>query len=88
MIKPKDGETAVTGFENITDAKNLALAGDSVPVGQYAREIFTNMGIMEEVEGMEINEGKMSQRFLRRSVRAATRQVWFMPQMQHPWQKA
>ncbi len=58
LIKPKDGETAVTGFENITDAKNLALAGDSVPVGQYAREIFTNMGIMEEVEGMEINEGK------------------------------
>lgn len=58
LIKPAGGETAVTGFENITDAANLALAGESVPVGQYAREIFTNMGIMEEVEAMEINEGR------------------------------
>lgn len=58
LIKPAGGETAVTGFENITDAANLALAGDSVPVGQYAREIFTNLGIMDDVEKMEINEGK------------------------------
>lgn len=58
LIKPVGGETAVTGFENITDAANLALAGESVPVGQYAREIFTNLGIMEEVASMEINEGK------------------------------
>ena len=28
LIKPKDGETKVTGFENITDAANLALAGE------------------------------------------------------------
>ena len=48
----------MTGFENITDAANLALAGDSVPVGQYAREIFENLGIAEDVEKMEINEGK------------------------------
>lgn len=58
LIKPTGGETAVTGFENITDAANLALAGESVPVGQYAREIFTNMGMMDQVEAMEINEGK------------------------------
>lgn len=58
LIKPTSGETAVTGFENITDAANLALAGESVPVGQYAREIFTNMGMMDQVEAMEINEGK------------------------------
>ena len=57
LIKPVGGETTVTGFENITDAANLALAGESVPVGQYSREIFTNMGIMEDVEAMEINEG-------------------------------
>ena len=38
LIKPKDGETKVTGFENITDAKNIALAGEDVPVGQYSRE--------------------------------------------------
>ena len=57
LIKPVGGETAVTGFDNITDAANLALAGESVPVGQYSREIFINMGIMEDVEAMEINEG-------------------------------
>ena len=58
LIKPKDGETKVTGFENITGAANIALAGDSVPVGQYSREIFDNLGITDEVNKMEINEGK------------------------------
>lgn len=58
LIKPTEGETKVTGFENITDAANLALAGEDVPVGQYAREIFTNLDIMDEVSKMEINEGK------------------------------
>lgn len=58
LIKPKDGETKVTGFENITDAANLALAGEDVPVGQYSREIFENLGITDEVNKMEINEGK------------------------------
>lgn len=58
LIKLKDAETKVTGFENITEAENLALAGEDVPVGQYAREIFTNLEIMDQVEKMEINEGK------------------------------
>lgn len=58
LIKPKDGETKVTGFENITDAGNMALAGEDVPVGQYSREIFTNLGIMDDVNNMEINECK------------------------------
>ena len=58
LIKPKDGETKVTGFENITDAENMALAGEDVPVGQYAREIFNNLGIMDDVNKMEINECK------------------------------
>ena len=58
LIKTKDTETKVTGFENITEAENLALAGEDVPVGQYAREIFTNLDIMDQVEAMEINEGK------------------------------
>ena len=50
LIKPKDGETKVTGFENI--------AGENVPVGQYSREIFKNLGIEDDVNKMEINEGK------------------------------
>lgn len=58
LIKPTDGETKVTGFENVTDAENMALAGEDVPVGQYSREIFTNFGIMDKVNEMEINECK------------------------------
>ena len=58
LIKPKDGETKVTGFENITDAENIALAGEDVPVGQYSREIFKNLGIEDDINKMEINEGK------------------------------
>ena len=56
LIKPAGTETKVTGFENITDAANLALAADTVPVGQYAREIFDNLGITDQVMAMEINE--------------------------------
>ena len=58
LIKPKDGKTKVTGFENVTDAENMALAGEDVPVGQYSREIFTNLGLMDKVNEMEINECK------------------------------
>lgn len=57
LIRPADGETEVTGFETITKAANLALAGEDVPVGQYAREIFQNLGIYDQVMEMEINEG-------------------------------
>ncbi|NNJ31465.1 molybdate ABC transporter substrate-binding protein [Lacrimispora defluvii] len=57
LIKPKGKKTAVTGFENITAASSLALAGEDVPVGQYARKLFTNMGILDQVMKMEINEG-------------------------------
>ncbi len=58
LISAKDSGTAVTGFENISDAANLALAGESVPVGKYSREIFTNLGIYDDVMSMEINECK------------------------------
>jgi len=57
IIKPVGTKTSVTGFENIYEAKNVALAGEEVPVGAYAREIFTNLGIWDRVETMEINEG-------------------------------
>lgn len=57
LIKPRGEETAVTGFESIPEASSLALAGEDVPVGQYAREIFQNLGIYDQVMAMEINEG-------------------------------
>lgn len=57
LIKQKGGQTAVTGFDNVTEAANLALAGEDVPVGAYAREIFTNLGVLDQVMAMEINAG-------------------------------
>lgn len=56
LIKSKNTETKVTGFDNITNAKSLALAGEDVPVGAYAREIFEAMGTTDEIMSMEINE--------------------------------
>ncbi|MDF2844225.1 MAG: modA [Herbinix sp.] len=57
LIKPTGTETKVTGFENIFEAKSLALAAESVPVGDYARQIFQNLGIWDKVQELEINEG-------------------------------
>lgn len=57
LIKPAGSETAVTGFDNVVLASSLALAGEDVPVGQYARTLFSNIGILEQVMAMEINEG-------------------------------
>ncbi len=57
LIKPAGTETKVTGFENIFEAQSLALAAESVPVGDYARQIFQNLGIWDKVQEVEINEG-------------------------------
>lgn len=56
LISAKGSGTKVTGFENITDAKNFALAGESVPVGQYSRQIFEKLGITDAINKMEINK--------------------------------
>lgn len=57
LIKPAGEDTKVTGFDTITEASSLALAGEDVPVGQYARKIFDKMGNTDQVMAMEINEG-------------------------------
>lgn len=57
LIKPRGSATQVTGFDTIIKAKNIALAGEDVPVGAYAREIFKNIGIFDKVMLMEINQG-------------------------------
>lgn len=57
LIKGAGSESQVTGFGDITKAANLALAGEDVPVGQYAREIFDSLGITDGVMAMDINEG-------------------------------
>lgn len=58
LIKPAGGTTLVESFETLDKAKNIALAGEDVPVGQYSRELFENLGIKEKVLSKEINEGQ------------------------------
>lgn len=50
LVKGNGVETAVTGWENIADAKTAAICGGSVPVGKYTRIALMNLGILEEVE--------------------------------------
>lgn len=50
VLTLKDSGTAVTGLENLKDAKSLALAGGSVPVGKYTREALVALGILEGTE--------------------------------------
>lgn len=50
LITLKDSGTAVTGLENLQDAKSIALAGGSVPVGKYTREALVNLGILDKVD--------------------------------------
>ncbi|GHV78709.1 molybdate ABC transporter substrate-binding protein [Spirochaetia bacterium] len=51
LIKPKGTTTAVTGFQNITEAKTIAF-GDpkTTPAGQYAQEAFTKLGNWDAVQ--------------------------------------
>ena len=52
-----DDSSAVTGFGDMTNASSMALCADSVPAGQYARLIFENMGITDDIlNNPEINE--------------------------------
>ncbi|MFR2686194.1 MAG: substrate-binding domain-containing protein [Roseburia intestinalis] len=61
--------------KNITDAENIALAGEDVPAGQYSREIFKNLGIEDDVSKMEINEGKNVTEVLSASVSEGSNEV-------------
>jgi len=50
LIKNKDETTAVTGFDNITDAKTIAIGDPKVvPAGQYAMALFTKAGDADAV---------------------------------------
>ena len=52
LIGTKGVSTTVTEFQNIINATAIAVGDpESVPAGQYAREVFTNLGIWEEVLG-------------------------------------
>lgn len=50
VITQPDSETAVTELANIGDAKSIALADGSVPVGKYTRQAMIKLGLLKEVE--------------------------------------
>ena len=50
VITLKDSDTAVTGLENLNEAKSIALAGGSVPVGKYTRQALMNLGILDKAD--------------------------------------
>lgn len=50
VITYPDSSTAVKGLETLKDAKSIALADGSVPVGKYTRQALIKLGILDEVE--------------------------------------
>ena len=71
VITYKGSGTAVTGLENLKDAKSIAMADGSVPIGKYTRQAMVNAGMLDAVDdvstiptdvisqaldGVEINE--------------------------------
>lgn len=53
--------TEVTGLKDMYKAKSLAIAGQSVPIGNYTRKALINLGILEEkADGEEITSKDIS----------------------------
>ena len=50
VVTLKNSGTKVKGLETLKDAKSIALAGGSVPVGKYTRQALMNLGILEKTE--------------------------------------
>lgn len=50
LVKGNTTETAVTGWDNIADAKTMALCPGSVPVGKYSRIAFVSLGVLTETD--------------------------------------
>ncbi len=50
LVKGNHVETAVTGWDNLADAKSMAICGGSVPVGKYTRIAMVSLGILPEAE--------------------------------------
>lgn len=52
LVVPKDSTLGISGFEDISKAPVIAVGDpESVPAGQYAKEVFDSIGITQEVEG-------------------------------------
>ena len=52
VITRKDSGTKVTGLETLKEAKSIALADGTVPVGRYTRKALVSLGILPEAEDL------------------------------------
>lgn len=50
VVTRKDSGTQVKGIDSLSDAESIALAGGSVPAGQYTRRALVNLGTLYKVE--------------------------------------
>ena len=50
VVTYKGGGTTVTGLSDIGNAKSIALADGSVPVGKYTRQAMVNAGMLDKVD--------------------------------------
>ena len=52
LIVPADSDSNISSFDDLKDIEGNIAIGDpeSVPAGQYAKEVLTNLGIWEDVE--------------------------------------
>jgi molybdate transport system substrate-binding protein len=58
LIVPKDSKLGITSFKDILKAPTIALGDpESVPVGQYAEEVFSSLSMLEDVK-KQANYGK------------------------------
>lgn len=55
IVPAKDGKD-IQSFEDLTrsDINKIAVGGEGVPVGQYTKEIFVNMNLLDRVKDKEI----------------------------------
>ena len=52
VITRKDSGTKIRGLENLKEAKSIALADGTVPVGRYTRKALVSLGILAEAEDL------------------------------------
>ena len=52
VITRKDSGTKVRGLESLKEAKSIALADGTVPVGRYTRKALVSLGILPEAEDL------------------------------------
>lgn len=52
LVVPEGNPAGITGFDDVKGDQVglIALGNSDVPVGQYSEELFTNMGIWEEIQ--------------------------------------